>query len=215
MNKLHLKMIVIILFGLLSSGLFAQESATSRIKELYLSGNLLTFNNFGLQYKSELKRGNFFRLGVTDIYSHFSKQNFGSPSVLLQSSTTEFAATFEVGLEKRSRISNKLTAFYGVNFVTSTNYQRTKTEDPTLSQDLRHLDVFNISPGLGFNSGFIYTISGEFSVSAEVSPRLLYNYTTQERITGTNKVNDTTQGGSFNLDNTSVKVSLIYTWSKE
>lgn len=215
MNKLHLQMIVIILFGLLSSGLFAQESETSRIKELYLSGNLLTFNNFGLQYKSELKNGNFFRLGVTDIYSHFSKQNFGSPSVFLPSSTTELGGTFEVGLEKRLKINNRLTAFYGVNFVTSTNLQRTKTEDPTLSLDLRHLGVFNINPGLGFNSGFIYTISGEFSVSAEVSPKLLYNYTTKERISGTNKVNDITQGGSFNLDNTSVKVSLIYTWSKE
>lgn len=208
-------MIIIILFGLLSSGLFAQVSETSKIKELSLNGNLLTFNNFGLQYKSELKNGNFFRIGVTDINSHFSKQNFGSPSALLPSSTTELAGTFEVGLEKRSKISNRLTAFYGVNFVTSTSLQRTKTEDPTLPLDLRHLDVFNVNPGLGFNSGFIYTISGEFSVSAEVIPKLLYNYTRSERRTGTNKVNDTTQGGSFNLDNRSVKISLIYTWSKE
>jgi hypothetical protein len=208
-------MIGIILFGLLSSGLFAQVSETSRIKELYLSGNLLTFNNFGLQYKSELKNENFFRLGLTDIYSQFSKQYFGSPSVLLPNSMTELAGTFEVGLEKRSKISNRLTAFYGVNFVTSISFQRNKTEDPSLSRDLRHIDVFNINPGLGFNSGFIYTISGEFSVSAEVSPKLLYTYTSKERISGTNKVNDTTQGGSFNLDNHSVKVSLIYAWSKE
>jgi hypothetical protein len=215
MNKFQLQMIVIILFGSLSSELFAQVSETSRIKELSLNGNLLTFNNFGLQYKSELKNGNFFRLGVTGINSHFSKQNFGSPSVLYPTSMIELAGTFEVGLEKRARINNRLTAFYGVNFVTSTSFQKRKTEDPTLPLDLRHLDVLNINPGLGFNSGFIYTISGEFSVSAEVSPKLLYNYTTSERISGTNKVNDTTQGGSFELDNRSVKISLIYTWSKE
>ncbi|MCX6255099.1 MAG: hypothetical protein NTV31_11565 [Bacteroidia bacterium] len=215
MNKLHLQMIVIILFGLLSPGLLAQESDTNKIKELYLSGNLLTFNNFGIQYKSELRNGNFFRIGVTNIFSNVSKQNFGQPSIFIPSSMTEFAGTFEVGLEKRSQITDRLTAFYGVNFVTTTSFQRTKTEDPSLSLDLRHLDVFNINPGLGFNSGFIYKISNEFSISAEVSPKLLYNYTSKERISGSNKVNDTTQGGSFNLDNQSVKISLIYKWTSK
>lgn len=215
MKKLHLQVIVTILFGLLSQSLLAQESETTKIKELYLSGNLLTFNNFGLQYKSELKNGNFFRIGVTDIYSEVTKHNYGSPTPTLPSTSTNFAGAFEIGLEKRTQITNKLTAFYGVNFVITTSFQRNKREDPTLPSDLRHLDDFSINPGLGFNSGFIYKINDEFSISAEVIPRLLYNYSSTQRISGLNKVNDTTQGGSFNLDNQSVRVSLIYKWDRK
>jgi len=133
----------------------------------------------------------------------------------LPSTVTDLAGTFDIGLEKRKQITNKLTAFYGINFVVMTTFQRTKTEDPALSRDLRHVSVFSVNPGLGFNSGFIYTISGEFSIAAEISPRLLYHYSTTERISGAIKVNDTTQGGSVNIGNQSVKFSLIYHWIKD
>ena len=215
MKKLHLQLIVTILFGLLSQSLLAQESETTKIKEIYLSGNLLTFNNFGLQYKSELKNGNFFRIGVTDIYSEVTKQNYGLPMPTLPSTSTHFTGAFEIGLEKRTQITNKLTAFYGVNFVMTASFQRNKRKDPTLPLDSRHLDDFSINPGFGFNSGFIYKITDEFSISAEVIPRLLYNYSSTQRISGLNKVNDTSQGGSFNLDNQSVLVSLIYKWDRK
>lgn len=215
MKKLHLQMKVIILIGLFSQSLFAQESETAKTKELYLSGNLLTFNNFGLQYKSELKNGNFFRIGVTDISSHLTKHNAGSLSAALPSSSTNFSGSFEIGLEKRAQITNKLTAFYGVNIVIGTSFQRIKTEDPTLPLDLRHTDSFGINPGLGFNSGFIYRINDEFSVSAELIPRLLYNYNSLQRISGSTKASDTFQGVSFNLDNQSARVSLIYHWNSK
>lgn len=214
MKKLHLQIIVIILFGLLSSGLFAQESGTSGNKELSLSGNLLTFNNFGLQYKSELKNGNYFRIGVTDILYDIRNQDYGIPMPTLPSTSTDIAGTFDIGLEKRTQITNKLTAFYGINFTVMANFQRDKSPDPSLPRDLRHLDVLTISPGLGFNSGFNYKISDEFSVSAEIIPRLLYSHSRSQRISGLNKINDITQRASFNLDNQSVRISLIYKWSK-
>jgi hypothetical protein len=214
MAKLHLQTVAIILLGLLSSGLSAQETETSRIKELYLSGNILTLNYLGLQYKSELKNGNFFRLGVTDIYSRFAKGKVGLPGNSLPSSFTELEGSVEIGLEKRSGISNRMTAFYGVNLITSTSYQRSKVDDPNVPKDLRHVDLLSISPGLGFNSGFIYNISDEFSVAAEVTPRIVYDYSIQERISGTDKSHNIDHGGYFMLNNTSVKVSIIYAWRK-
>lgn len=215
MKKLHLQMKVIILICLFSQSLFAQDSETVKIKELYLSGNLLTFNNFGLQYKSELKNGNFFRIGVTDISTHLTKRNDYPQSAALPSTSTQFVGSFEIGLEKRAHITNKLTAFYGVNIVIATSFQRSKTEDPTLPLDLRHIDNFSINPGLGFNSGFIYRINDEFSVSAELIPRLLYNYNSSQGISGLTKASDISQGVSFNLDNQSARVSLIYHWNSK
>jgi hypothetical protein len=202
-----------ILFGLLSQSILAQESGTDKRKELYLNGNILTFNDFGLQYKSQLKSGNFFRIGVTNLLANLSKQNPYQPNlVYLPSVRTEFSGTFEIGLEKRAQITERLSAFYGINFIAGIGFNRTKTEDPTLSEDLRHLSILSMSTGFGFNSGIIYKISDEFSAAAEISPRLLYSYSAIQRIDESVKVKDTSQGVSFGFNNQSVKISLIYTW---
>jgi hypothetical protein len=213
MKKLQSLLILSIITGLISSSLFAQESETGKIRELNISGNLLSFNNLGLQYKSELKNGSFFRLGLTNINSSLSKRKYGTPSTSLNSNSTSFSGKFEVGLEKRKQITDKLTAFYGINLMTSTSFQRTKREDPTLSLDLRHVDDFSINPG--FNSGFIFKITRAFSISAEIIPELIYTYSSHERIVGTIKAKDIQTGGSLNLDNESVRVSLVYQWNKK
>ena len=213
MNKLHSRLIALVLFGLLSPFLTAQESETGKIKELYLNGNPLTFSNFGLQYKKEIKNGNFLRIGLTNLFSQISKQDFGSASTF-PTANTHLEGSFEVGIEKRNKINNRLTAFYGINFVAASSFYRQKTENPSLLRDLRHLDILSINPGFGFNSGFILSISDEFAIAAEVVPQLLYNYSTTQRIAGTDKITDTTQGGSFNFNNQSLRVSIIYKWIK-
>ena len=214
MKKLHSHLFATILFGLLSQCLHAQDTET-KVKELYLSGNPLTLDYIGLQYKLELNNGNFFRIGFTNINSSISKNNYDQSSNFYPSTTTHLSGTFDIGLEKRKQITNKLTGFYGLNIVISTSLDRDMREDPTLPRDLRHLTDFSINPGLGFNSGFIYKISDAFSISAEVIPQLLFKYSSNQRISGTTKLKDTIQGGSFNLDNQSVLVSLIYKWDRK
>ena|SRR4030043_476273 len=214
MKKLHRPLILSILLGLFTSSLFAQETEIGKIKELYLTGNLLTFNNFGLQYKSELKRGTFFRLGLTNINLDCYKTKFDPTGPFNPTINTQIEGRFDVGLEKRKQITEKLTAFYGINVITSISFVRSKREDPTLPQDLRHMDNFSISSGLGFNSGFIFNFAKDFSISAEIIPKLIYTYSASEGQDGLNKVKNIMTGGSFNLDNESVRVSLIYHWIK-
>jgi hypothetical protein len=214
MKRLNSLLILSIIIGLFSSYSFGQDSENSKTKEIYLSSNILSFNNLGLQYKSELKKGSFFRIGLNNINSDLTKQNYGALSAIPRT-TTNFAVKFEVGLEKRKQITEKLSAFYGINFITETSFQRIKREDPTLPRNLRHLDNFSINPGFGFNSGFILKITGAFSVSAEIIPELVYNYSSSESIVGAAKVKDTRNGGSIKLGNESVRVSLIYQWNKK
>jgi hypothetical protein len=214
MKNLHRLFIVICLFGLLTQKSFAQEAGTNRIKELYLSGNILTFNDFGFQYKSQLKNGNYFRIGATDLLVNLSKQNpYQSNLYAMPSFRTEFAGDFRIGLEKRAQITDRLSAFYGLDFIAGFGIHRTKTEDPTLPEDLRHVSTNNFNTGFGFNSGFIFKISNEFSAAAEISPRLLYSYSSVQRIEESLKVKDTSQGVSFGFNNQSVKISIIYSWS--
>ena len=205
--------ISLFLFGLLSSGLFAQESSNGKTRELYLSGNLLTFDNFGLQYKSETKKGNYFRVGMTSLVSHFLKSNPASPT-LYNHTSTNLSGGFDIGLEKRKQVTERLTAFYGINLTASTDFQRSKYDDPTLPANLRFTDDFNISPGLGFNSGFILNVLNNFSISAEIMPRLLMIFNSNQNVIGTNKVKDTNMGGSFNFNSSSVRISFVYNWIK-
>ena len=213
MKKTHHFLGLVVLFTVLSQNILAQESTNDRQKELYLSGNILTFNDFGIQYKSQLKNGNFLRIGVTDLSANLSRQNpYQSNLTFLPNTRTDFNGTFEIGLEKRANITDRLSAFYGINLVTGFGLHRLKTEDPTLPEDLRHLNTVNFSSGFGFNSGFIYKISNEFSAAAEISPRLLYSHNVVQRIDESAKVKDTSQGVSFGFNNQSVKISLIYSW---
>jgi hypothetical protein len=213
MKKRNSVLLLSIIMGLLFSGLYAQESVPGKIRELHLSGNILTFSNFGLQYKSELRNGNFFRIGLNSLNFNINKSNPGS-SVAYNSVSTSFSGGFDIGLEKRKQITEKLTAFYGINFTTSVSFDRSKYENPSLPQNLRYLDSFSINPGLGFNSGFILKISDAFLISAEVIPKLILRYSSSQGIDGSDKVKHINTGGSFNFDNQSVLVSLIYRWNK-
>jgi hypothetical protein len=214
MKKLHQILLLTILLVLPSSKLFSQDSQVGKQKELYLSNSLFNISSFGLQYKSEIKNQKYFRLGFTGISSDFSRQTYGTPVPEWPSIYSNIEGTFDIGFEKRSHITDKLSAYCGINFVTSGNFRRRRTEDPSKSDKLRNLDFLSINPGLGFNSGFLYKVNDAFSISAEVIPRLLYNYTVTQRITGLNKVNDINQGGSFEFNTHSVLVSFIYNWSK-
>jgi hypothetical protein len=212
MKKLTLALSLLVIAGLLSSTITAQES-TSGSREIYLSGNMLSFTNLGLQYKSELKSGNFFRIGVNNFHTGLNKWNY-APNSLYNTLVTNISLGFEAGLEKRIKITDKLTAFYGVNFLTSFSFERNKRENPALTREQRFHDDFSIEPGFGFNSGFILNITGNFSIAAEIIPALIYSHSSFERIDGNEKVKDINNSFNFNLDNQSARVSLIYRWNK-
>ena len=209
------KLIVLILIiGCYSPDQFARNPENGRKKEVYLSGNLLTFSNFGLQYKSELKNNTCFRFGIASFYPNYYKNNTGSSS-RYNTSSFNISGGLDLGIEKRTSITDKLTAFYGINFYTGTAFIRNKTEDPTLPLELRHEDSFNTNTGFGFDSGLILKLSDSFSISAEITPRLLIFYESSQNVVATHKETDKTTGGSFNLNSHSLRVSFIYNWTKQ
>ena len=213
MRILQLSLIALTIFGLISTNLFSQESKPGKVKELYLNGNLLTFNNFGLQYKSELNNGNFFRIGWVNFYTGFSNLKDGT-SPQYNSSDFHFNGDFEIGLEKRKQISERLTFFYGINFLTMTSFNIHKKEDPGMPLDQRSLNDLNLSPGIGFDTGLMFKITGDFSIAAEIMPALLFNYASREEISGTETVKDTQTGVSLDFNTQSVLISLVYRWNK-
>ncbi len=202
------------LLGFLSSGLIAQEPMNDKTREIYLSGNLLTFNNFGFQYKSETKKGNYFRVGANNLQYNISKHNPASPTQYDHVSSY-LTGGLDIGLEKRKQITERLSAFCGINLAVSASFLRDKDNDPALTDELSFTDDWDIRPGLGFNSGFILKILNDFSISAEIIPRLYYLHSSNQIIQGTEKLKSTNNSGILELNNQSVRISLIYHWTKE
>ena len=96
----------------------------------------------------------------------------------------------------------------------NSGYRRNRSDSPNLPEDLRALDDLYIYPGLGFKSGVILNIKNDFFISAELSPQILYKYYSHERITNSELRKERTTGFDLNLNNESVRISLIYRWTK-
>jgi hypothetical protein len=214
MKTMEKTCIYVFFIACISSSLFAQDPGETRSREIYLSGNILTFSDFGLQYKSELQNNTWFRIGLASLNPYYHQENPGS-SGAYDHSFFNISGSFDLGLEKRRSINEKLIAFYGINLYSSVNFNRNKTEDPALPLGLRYVDTYNFSSGFGFNSGLILNLSDNFAISAEIKPRLLINYSSSQYVTGTYKTTDTSMGGSFSFNSSSVSISFIYRWSKK
>jgi hypothetical protein len=213
MKKHYLTLLILLLLIPFSDNLLAQESENNKQKEVYLNGDLIHLTNLGLQYKTEIKNKTYFRLGLADFSFNYSKNNPGSDTPL-DSKNTSIHGRFELGLEKRKQIVDKLDFFYGMNLMVYSEFHRNITEDPALPRNLRYRDIIHIEPGLSFNSGFLLHLSSSFSISAEIIPQIIYTYYSSERIEGSEKVKDINNGVTFSANNRAIRFSLIYNWEK-
>jgi hypothetical protein len=172
----YLKQVYLVTFLSVTFVTFGQQSNAGKIKEIYLSGDLLKFQNLGLQYKTQIKDNTYFRIGLAGLNIGFNKSN-PSPANYLVHITSNISGSFDIGLEKRRSITEALTCFYG------------------------------------FNSGLILKIFKDFSISVELSPRILYKYNSSQSLDQGEKVRFTRNGGSIDINNV-VQFSLIYSWTK-
>jgi len=197
----------------LTVSLFARQDPLSNKREIYISSSAISAGNFGIQYKSGLNENTLIRLALISINTGF--ESF-TPAVTNEFRTSDFDMNggFEVGLEKRFSSSEKLKIFYGIDLICNSGYGKNISSNPNLPEDLRALDDFYIYPGLGFKSGVILNIKNDFFISAELSPHILYKYNSHERIVNSELRKDRTTGFDLNLNNESIRISLIYRWAK-
>ena len=206
-----MKKIIFILTIFIALYLPINAQGDGETKEIYLSGNLLKLENLSLQYKSETKKGNFFRVGLTNL-SFQSVKDY--PSLSNSHTQTDFSLAFNLGFEKRKEIVEKLQLFYGVNIMIGGGFGRSMEDNPNVPRELRFTDHYSISPGLGFNSGFLLNIFKDFFIAAEVTPSVEYLYSNSQFINGLEKFTNTYNTGSFNFSNQNVRLSIVYRWLK-
>ena len=153
MRNNHLAGVFLLMFLILGNMNVSGQSKTHEFGLRFTS-----LNNFDFVYKKGKKENKFtrFRLGLANI--------------AFQQSTTSkrysFSFGFAIGLEKRSKISERLYFIHGI--------------EPTLSFSTQYVDIedgpndysSNTSVGIGYVLGFQYDISETFYVNIESIPFL-------------------------------------------
>lgn len=205
---MHRNVIVILILSMfLNINLQGQDIDTLKTTEFYLTSSSLTGNSFGLQIKREIKDLTFLRLGLVNL--DIEQQKF-SPATTLNFPYQKFeiSGDLKLGIEKRAILGENSTFFYGINANVQYAFQRNRFDNPTLTEDLRKNDFFNLRPGISFHTGMIMQIKNSLFFAAEFEPEFLY-YISKSEISNTPGKNTRTVF-DFNLNSQTIKVSLIY-----
>ena len=138
----------------------SQDLEVERNKEFHLK--IMPLNSFSFDYKSENKKNNFFRIGLTAFDANLINTN-SNLTVSNYFNSANFSLGLQIGFEKRKRFTERISAFTGTNLYTSTGLIKYKKDDPTLYPvSLRQITDFQISTGLSFNSGFLLNLNDNF-----------------------------------------------------
>ncbi len=219
MNKVFCHLFILIGAFVSTSAVIAQDSDSIRNREIYLTGNVLELKDFGMEFKSEYKKNTYLRLGITNIFLNVFKTNYEDPSPINSpySISSEFRGRFEVGIEKRKQINNRLEGFISINFILGGGFSRMKYDFPDTPRNLQFLDNYSISSGFDFNSGFIAKISDQFLIAAEIVPGIIFSYYSYQKLQPADPEIEKVKGenftGTFNLDNEFARLSLVYRWN--
>jgi hypothetical protein len=184
----------------------AQETQEKKAHELNFYGNLHDLALTGISYKSEINNGTFIRIGATNLaISNYSSTNTDSYPYNIFS----VGGGIQAGLEKRIVLTQKLSAFYGVDITTSVTSSKGDFNNPEIPYTTSSLEFV---PGFTFGSGFIFSIFKNFSLALNIEPAMLMRFSSLKSIypTYTDKANTTIF--QFRLDIDDIKLSLVYRW---
>lgn len=188
----------------------SQEIDVERNKELHFK--ILPLNSFSFDYKSENRKNNYFRIGLTAFDASLINTN-SNLFVTNYFNSANFSFGLQIGFEKRKHFTERISAFSGVNLYTSTGFIKYKTDDPTLYPiSLRQITGSRITTGLSFNSGFLLNLNDNFAIAAEIMPMLTYSYISQERVVEDTKYKDVSNVYSAKIYNQTALVSFVYRW---
>ncbi|HER09637.1 MAG TPA: hypothetical protein ENO20_12085 [Bacteroides sp.] len=206
-------LMVIVISGLTIIRLTAQSVQPENSREIYFSMDPIGSKAYGMQYKTGLNENTMLRFAFSSFNAAFSSTrpalSYNYPSTQL-----DIGGGLEAGLEKRVLLTEKVSAFYGVDFVAQMAYTHQRSDNPTLPEDIRALNDVTLSPGFGFKSGLLLHLKNGFFAAVELSPRLFYQFSSDEQRAGNHVAADRHHTFGFNADVEAMKISLAYRWHK-
>jgi hypothetical protein len=187
----------------------AQEAEVAEEKkahEIYLYGSLKELSLNGIAFKMETKKGRFLRIGATNLnYLAVSYE----PDDPQRTKSHYLTGGIQVGLENRNSLTEKLTAFYGVDLTASIISMNDESTHPDYIDSSKGV---SFAPGLSFGSGLILNVIKNLSVSLEVDPSFTLIFASSKNTDETSTDEFKAKGCLINFDIDDVKLALIYRW---
>jgi len=191
-------MIALVLVPLFSEA----QAVNTKIREVGIN---LSGPTFGIRYRA----GNEFNLlRLTLLSISGTSYNYKLPSNT-ESKNRSQGLGFNFGYEKRKSISEDLYIYFGSDILASYNRNTDKYDSP--SQTYK---TFTFSPGLGIILGFIYQISSNINISAEVMPSILYSISKTTNDNGGTVTKYSSSGLNYGLRSDGVNLTISFKLGK-
>jgi len=184
----------------------AQEEQGKKAHEIYLYGSLKELSLNGIAFKKEINKGHFLRIGAANLgYLSASLE----PDDPQSSMGHYFMGGIQVGLENRHSLTEKLSAFYGVDVTASVLYMKDESIHPDYIDSNRSV---SFTPGLSFGSGLIFSVIKNLSVSLELDPSISLSFLSIKSTDETSTDKSKGKGCIIDFDTDDVRLALIYRW---
>ena len=178
------------------------SDSTKRTKEFIITSTSLFSQNYGLQYKVQIRKNKFWRFEM--LHMQTSESSYTPETTIIYPSSTKssnIGLTF--GIEFRKTITKFFELVNGVNFQISSDISTTKFSNPSLSTDMQETTDLSANIGIGYIFGGIIQLNDRFYIGAEIVPTISRNGVLKEGYYET-------QATNFNINSSRARLSLIY-----
>jgi hypothetical protein len=199
------------LFVILASALYGQDTttttATSKIREYYLTVSDVSPVRINIKYKRQAGQKSFIKLGLINL-SAFKETRGQNSSATFPVSGINYSGGILFGIEFRKPIGSKFSLFHGPNL--SYLYQKAVLWrlDPSLPVNQQRDNVDSHTASIPYSLGLLFNITSNILLSAEINPAVSFFYEISK--TGEDPRGRYTDKISFALDNRQGLNSLVY-----
>ncbi len=182
-------------------------TAQEKLPKIHELGfNFAGLNSFGVRYRTGTENT---QLRLTLLSVDGSTNKTKNESDLLYTNKSAGIA-FNIGFEKRKKLSNNLSFYYGMDLLTS--YTGGSSKNDQLNSDNKQ---WSIGSGAGLVLGFAYKFNNDISLSAEVVPSFLYTYSKSTYNSPSEKTVYITSDYDYGLGTSGANLTLSFRLGKK
>lgn len=157
-----------------------QNIASNEIDSLSLKNEIIfSLNNpyngsMGIKYARIFSNSKAMKFGINYL-ANIEEANPIMPTTYA-SNTFHHQLSVFAGLDKHKQIQNKYEIITGFNLIFIDNFQRTRIDNPRLTEEQKVSSNHELNYGMGFTFGIYYNFSRHFSIGSEYIPTILHTY---------------------------------------
>ncbi len=188
----------------------SSQEVKPKFNEIDLSINSITNLDFGIDYKTSFNSNTLLRLELFNFDFKTTENDPANPS-LFKTNHNNLQSNIGIGIEKRKTLSDKLNFYTGIDILLNVYWDRLKTDNPFLSENLRTVDALSLNPGLGFKTGLHYKLNNDLSIGFSFSPHVYFRYL---QVGTSFDSKEKEKEGNININLDEISLSIIYRWNK-